>query len=143
MNRKVILLGSAVLGLFCSIQAWGAIFGDVRVVVVDPQQRPVKGAKIVLQARASKFSQSGQTDDEGQVFFRTITVGEYSIIVSADGFKRVEQPVTVVSNSAPLLRVQLELAPMAQSIEVVDRPELTGSDSPTPTTLVIALPMRR
>jgi hypothetical protein len=46
------------------------------------------------------------------------------------------QPVTVVSNSAPLLQFQLDLAPMAQSVEVVDHPELIGSDSPTPVTLI-------
>ncbi len=136
MNRKVISLGSVALVLFCSIAAWGAIFGDVRGVVLDPQQRPVKGAKIVLKSRGSEFSLSGRSDDQGRFFFRTITLGEYVITVEADGFKQLEQPVTVVSNSAPLLQFHLELAPMTQSVEVVDRPELVGSDSATPTTLL-------
>ena len=34
MNRNVLLLGYAILALFCSVEACGAIFGDVRGVVV-------------------------------------------------------------------------------------------------------------
>jgi outer membrane receptor for ferrienterochelin and colicin len=42
----------------------------------------------------------------------------------------------VVSNSAPVLQFQLAIAPMAQSVNVVESPELIGSDSPTPTVLI-------
>ena len=136
MNRNVRLSRFAFFVLLVSSEALGAIFGDIRGVVVDPQQRPVKSAKIILKAHGSEFSMSKQSDDLGRFFFRTITIGEYSISVEADGFKRVEQPVTVVSNSAPLLQFHLELAPIAQKVEVVDRPELVGSDSATPTTLL-------
>ena len=136
MNRKVLLVGFVALVMLVSIEAWSAIFGDVRGIVADPQQRPVRGAKIILKARGSDLSLSAQSDGEGRFFFRTITVGEYSISVEAKGFKSVDQPVTVVSNSAPLLQFQLELAPVTESVEVIDRPELAGSDSATPTTLL-------
>src|SRR5206468_1032884 len=60
----------------------------------------------------------------------------YLLSVEALGFKKIERPVTIVSNSAPVLQFQLEIAPMAQSVNVVESPELIGSDSPTPTVLI-------
>jgi outer membrane cobalamin receptor len=63
-------------------------------------------------------------------------VGEYLLTVEAAGFRKVEQPLTVVSGSAPVLQFQLEVAPLSQSVDIVAKPELIGSDSPTPSTLV-------
>ena len=110
--------------------------GDVRGIVHDPQHRPVKGAKVSLRARASDYSQTAQTNDQGEFSFRAVPLGEYVVTVEASGFTKTEQPVTVISDSAPVLHIQLQIAPISQGVEVVERPELIGSDSPTPTTLV-------
>jgi outer membrane cobalamin receptor len=112
------------------------VFGDVRGVVRDPQQRVIKDAKITLRARASELTLIGQTDDQGAFLLRGVPVGEYLVMIEASGFKKVEQPITVVSGSAPVLQFQLEIAPLSQSVDIVAKPELVGSDSPTQTTLV-------
>jgi outer membrane cobalamin receptor len=122
--------------LYCLATAGASVLGDVRGVVRDPQQRLIKDAKITLRARASQFTLTGVTDDDGAFFFRTVPIGEYLVTVEAAGFGTLEQPVTVVSGSAPVLQFQLEVAPLSQSVDIIAKPELIGSDSPTPTTLV-------
>ena len=110
--------------------------GNVRGVVRDPQQRPVKNATVTLRARHSDYLQSVQTNDGGEFSFRAAPLGEYTVTIEASGFTKAEQPVTVVSDNAPFLQFQLTVAPVTQGVEVVATPELIGSDSPTPTTLV-------
>ncbi|HZF38125.1 MAG TPA: carboxypeptidase regulatory-like domain-containing protein, partial [Blastocatellia bacterium] len=117
-------------------KTWAISLGDVRGIVHDPQHRPVKGSDVSLRARASSYSQNGQTNDAGEFLFRAVPLGEYVVTVEASGFTKTEQPVTVISDSAPVLHIQLQIAPVAQGVEVVARPELIGSDSPTTTTLV-------
>ncbi len=124
------------LVLFCAASSSASVFGDVRGVVRDPQQRVIKDAKITLRSRASELTLFAQTDDQGAFLLRGVPVGEYLVMIEASGFRKVEQPITVVSGSAPVLQVQLEVAPLSQSVDIVAKPELVGSDSPTPTTLV-------
>jgi outer membrane receptor for ferrienterochelin and colicin len=78
----------------------------------------------------------GQTNENGGFYFRAVTLGEYMIVIEREGFKRVEQLLTVLPDSAPVLRFQLEIASLSQTIDIVAQPELMGSDSPTPTALV-------
>src|SRR5204862_5477287 len=69
-------------------------------------------------------------------FFRAIPLGEYLLTVEAKGFRQVEQPVTVISGSAPTLQIQLAVAPLSQQINVTANPEQVAAESVTPTTLV-------
>jgi outer membrane cobalamin receptor len=126
----------ALMLMICFVGALATVLGDVRGVVRDPQQRVIKDARISLRARASEFSLTAQTGDDGAFYFRTVPIGEYVLTVEANGFRKVEQPLTVVSGSAPVLQFQLEVAPISQSVDIVANPESIGSDSPTPSTLV-------
>jgi outer membrane receptor protein involved in Fe transport len=130
------ILPCAVLVLLCAASASASIFGDVRGMVYDPHQDPVKSARVTLRARASAFSQTTQTNDVGVFLFHAVPIGEYLLTVESNGFTKIEQPVTVVSDSAPVLHFQLAVAPLSQSVDVIATPEQVGSDSPTPTTLV-------
>jgi outer membrane cobalamin receptor len=126
----------ATLVLVCVAPSSASVSGDVRGVVLDPQQRVIKDAKIALRGRASELTFLARTDDQGAFLLRGVPLGEYVVTIEATGFRSVEQPITVVSGSAPVLRFQLEVAPLSQSVDIVAKPELVGSDSPTPTTLV-------
>src|SRR5207247_8129984 len=130
MNRKRMLLFSALILLFTtSVRA--SIFGDVLGVVRDPQKQTVKDAKVTLRSRTSDLSKSGSTNDNGEFFFRGVPVGEYLVTVEANGFRKIEQSVTVVSGSAPVLQIQLEIAPLSQQMNVRATPEQVGSESAT------------
>ena len=63
----------------------------------DPQHRPVAGASVKLQAITSDWSQTAQTDDNGEFSFTTVPVGDYKITVTQAKFETAEQTVTVDS----------------------------------------------
>ena len=135
MKRKRMVMGIA-FALLCECTGLGSIFGDVRGVVRDPQQRLVAGAKVVLRSRTSEYSQTAVTDDAGGFFMHAIPIGEYLVNVDANGFSKSEQAVTVVSGSSPVLQFQLEVAALSQQVNVTAGPERVGAETATPTSLV-------
>ena len=112
------------------------IFGRIRGIVHDPQHRPLTGASIKLQAATSDWSQTAQSDDNGEFLFTAVPVGDYRIAVTQSKFEIAEQTVTVVSGSSPILHFQLAIAALNQTATVSERAESVNMDSVTPTALV-------
>ncbi len=130
------ILVCAVFIAVCTTSAWASVFGDVRGIVHDPQHRPLSGANVTIRARSSDFRRATQTNPAGEFSFRAIPVGEYLVKVESSGFSQIERPITVLSESAPILHFQLEIAPVSQQVDVLTAPDQLGSDTPTPTTLI-------
>jgi hypothetical protein len=135
MNRHHILLGVVILLLFTA-RASASAFGDVSGTVIDPQQRPIPGAKITLLSRSSSFSQTSQTNGAGQFSFRAVPIGAYTVTVESGGFSKSTLALTILSDRTTVLRVQLKIAPLSQQVEIRATPGRVDSDSPTPVTLV-------
>jgi outer membrane receptor protein involved in Fe transport len=133
MQRVLNLFGAL---LFLGSAAFGTIFGTVRGIVHDPQHRPVTGANVVLKAKASEYSQTVQTDAEGQFHFDAVPLGEYGVMVSEAGFATVQRGVTVLSGTAPILHFELPLATQSQSVTVSADSAPAQAESVTPTSLV-------
>jgi outer membrane receptor protein involved in Fe transport len=114
----------------------GTIFGTVRGIVHDPQHRPVPDAKVILKAKTSDYTQTMQTDAEGQFHFDAVPLGEYTVNVSQSAFATGQQGVTVLSGTAPILHFELQLATQSQSITVSVESAPAQTESVTPTTLV-------
>jgi hypothetical protein len=112
------------------------IFGRIQGIVHDPQHRPVAGASVKLKAITSDWSQTAQTDGNGEFSFTAVPVGDYKITVVQAKFDTAEQTVTVASNSSPILHFQLALATLKESVAVAGRAEAANPDSVTPTTLI-------
>lgn len=110
------------------------IFGKIQGIVHDPQHRPLAGASAKVQATASDWSQTTQTDDNGEFSFTSVPVGDYKISVTAPNFQAAEQNVTVASGSSPILHFQLALSSVNQTTVVVGQTEVANVDSVTPTT---------
>src|SRR5438876_11137671 len=125
-----------VLILLCTSELWASVFGDVRGIVHDPQHRPIAGASIRLRSRSSDFSRTTQTNTDGEFLFRAVPIGQYLVTIESPGFNRIEQPLTVISDSAPVLHFQMVIAPLSQRVDVVANPEQTGTDAPGLITLV-------
>jgi Carboxypeptidase regulatory-like domain/TonB dependent receptor/TonB-dependent Receptor Plug Domain len=115
---------------------YATIFGRIQGIVHDPQHRPVGGASVKLQAITSEWSQTTQTDDNGQFSFPTVPVGDYKVTVTQTNFETLEQDITVSSSSSPILHFQLAIAELNQTAVVEGRAEAPNMDSVTPTTLV-------
>ena len=113
-----------------------ASFGKIQGIVHDPQHRPIAGATVVLKATTSDYTQTTQTDADGQFEFSAVTVGDYTVTVSQPGFDGMVQTVTVTSGSAPILHFQLRLTPVSQTTTVSAPADQASTDSVTPTTLI-------
>jgi outer membrane receptor protein involved in Fe transport len=132
--QKVIALAAVVAASASPVVA--SVFGDVRGLVLDPQQKPIAGSHVTLQASPSSAPRTVQTDARGEFLFRALPLGEYVLSVESAGFAKTARALTVVSDSVPLLRLALAIAPLSESTEVVAASSIVGSDSPTPESLV-------
>jgi outer membrane receptor protein involved in Fe transport len=133
MRRAIPLF--AVLFFLASFTC-GTIFGTVRGIVHDPQHRPVSDAKVVLQANQSAYTQSVQTDSEGQFHFDAVPLGGYTVTVSQAGFETGQQSVSVLSGTAPILHFELRIEAQNQSVTVTADSAPAQTETVTPTTLV-------
>ena len=122
--------------LFLGSTALGTIFGTVRGIVHDPRHRPVSDAKVVLKAETSEYTQTVQTDGDGQFHFDAIPLGEYTVTVSQTAFATGQQAITVLSGTAPILHFELRLATQNQSITVSAEAAPAQTESVTPTSVV-------
>jgi hypothetical protein len=120
----------------CTSASYATIFGKIQGIVHDQQHRPVAGATVKVQAVTSDWSQTTQTDDNGEFSFTAVPVGDYKITVTQTKFQTSEQTVTVASGSAPVLHFQLAVAALNQSTVVVAQAEVGNVDSVTPTALI-------
>jgi len=130
------LLASFVLIVLSVAAANASVFGDVRGTVLDPQHRPIAGAKVTLLARSSSFSQTTQTDSAGDFSFRAVPVGEYTVTVESGGFSKSSLALIVLSDRTTALSVQLKIAPVSQQVEVRTTPGQVESGSATPVSLI-------
>ncbi|MGO8732240.1 MAG: carboxypeptidase regulatory-like domain-containing protein [Terriglobia bacterium] len=126
---------AVVLVLLSTLQSHATIFGRIQGIVHDPQHRPIAGASVKLQAVTSDWSQTAQSDDNGEFSFTAVPIGDYKITVIRSNFQTSEQTVTVDSGSSPILHFQLAIATVKQTTVVVGRGEVADMDSVTPTTL--------
>jgi outer membrane receptor for ferrienterochelin and colicin len=138
MRRRwlIAVFGSLHVLFILASSAGASIFGTVKLLVEDAQHRPVSGATLVLKAHASSFSQTGHTDDSGAFAFGAIPLGDYTVAASMSGFTSIETPLTVHSSWTPILRLQLQVAGVSQSVDVLAGPQAVASDSPTPSVLL-------
>ena len=116
--------------------AFATIFSTVKGVVHDPQHRPVPGAAVTLKARQADWTQMTTTDADGTFQIAAVPIGDYTVTVAVQGFNTVEQPITVVSDTAPMLHLQLTVAGVSEAVTVSGSAGDIHPDSVTPTTLV-------
>jgi outer membrane receptor protein involved in Fe transport len=122
--------------VFCLMTACAQAvdMATLRGIVHDPQHRPLPGAQVVVRGSPA-FSKTVVTDMNGE-FQLDMPAGGYTLAVSAQGFRSMEQQVTVSEGKAPVLHLQLELAGINASIEVSGAASKLNSQASTVQTLV-------
>ena len=113
-----------------------SVFGTVKVIVHDPQHRPVQNAEITVESTNSDLKQRSQTDADGIATVLNVPVGEHRISVSATSFDTQQQLVIVASGALEELHFQLAPATVQQNVEVTGTPELVNPGSSTPEALI-------
>ena len=134
-----ILLIFVVSGPFASAE----IFGRVRGVVHDPQHCPLPGALVTLRAARSQSTQTATTGPKGDFLLPAAPLGEYTVTITAEGFRTISEDLSLSSNSSPLLHFQLQLAKVNETVTVTENASSTNVDSVTPTTSVNQIEIAR
>ncbi len=125
--------------LLCMLPAsplHATVFGRVSGVVHDARHRPVAGAAVLLRAGGSQGSLTTETDADGTFRFLAVPLGAYVVEVKQAGFDTVDQPLTLASDTSPVLHLQLAIEPRKESVVVHEGEIQANTDSVTPTTLV-------
>ncbi len=112
------------------------IFGSVRGVVHDPQHRPVQGAHLTIKSQNSDWTESIDSDGNGEFAFSSVPIGNYTVTVSSSGFEQLGQNVIVQSDTTPVLHFELTIAGANERVEVPGTPVGATMDSVTPTTML-------
>jgi outer membrane receptor protein involved in Fe transport len=115
---------------------YASVFGTVKVIVHDPQHRPVNGALVEIQSRTSALKQTGTTGEDGVATILNVPVGEYEVKVVSKGFATTQQAAIVSSDRVQELHFALAVAAREETVEVSGAPELVNPSSSTPDTLV-------
>src|SRR5436305_5030109 len=133
MLRKPVI---AILLLFSSISVFASVFGTVKVIVHDPQHRPVQDAQVIVQSRSSALKLEGKTNQDGIATVLNVPAGQYDVIINASGFTAQPQPIAVASDNVQELQFALAVASAKETVEVSGTPELINPSSSTPATMV-------
>jgi hypothetical protein len=122
---------AAILLLFCSaaVTLAQSSASSLRGDVVDSSGATVVGAQVVLENKATGFSNSGRTDSLGEYRFHQIPSGKYIISVTAKGFATqskaaellVNQPATVnFSLSVQTVNTVVQVSGETHELNLVD-----------------------
>src|SRR5271154_5936308 len=116
--------------------AFATIFGSVRGIIHDPQHRPIQGAHIILKAQNSDWSQSHDSNDQGEFEFTSVPIGNYTVTVSSGSFQQVQQAVIVQSDTSPVLHFILMVAGAKETVAVSAIATEATVETVTPTTML-------
>lgn len=136
MARRLLVITGLLLLLANPVPARAEIMGTVRGVVHDPQHRPIGQAQVVLKAKGTEWTQTAKTSDSGEFEFGRVSLGEYTVEVSAPGFAAQQRPLSVASGSAPILHFELAVATVEQKVNVTESSPEVGVESARPQTTV-------
>jgi hypothetical protein len=115
-------------------RGWAAAYGSVGGIVRDGADRPVAGAKVVLESAAHTAMQQ-QTDPTGRFNFPKVAIGHYVLTISQPDFASQHQEVTVETGYFPFADIVL-LPPAALAEVTVTASRLPPVASMTPVTIV-------
>lgn len=108
----------ALVALLTAHTAFAQVSGTVRILATDQQNLPLPTAEVTIKAVASAWMQTALVNLEGEAVFPTVPVGQYVVTVTFDGFSPAERQIVVASNTVTPVAVQLQIAGLAETVEV-------------------------
>ena len=115
-------------------RGWAAAYGSLNGVVRDDSDRPLPGAKVVLESETHATLEE-QTDSTGRFNFPKVAIGHYLLTISRREFASVSEPVTVEAGYFPFANIVL-MQPSKLSEVTVTASRLPPVGSMTPITIV-------
>jgi hypothetical protein len=120
MSRSKLFAGAAVLLLLAAVAA-SAQTGTSRIIgrVFDTKQASIPGATITVINEATGVSQTQTTTDAGIFAFDSLPVGDYTLTVEQNGFKKFQKTANHLEVNTPLsIDVALEVGQVSEVVTV-------------------------
>src|SRR5271165_6241795 len=126
--------------LLCSAAGYAqSNSGAVKGSVLDQSGAAINNATVTIQNAVSKYSQTAQTDAQGNFTFANIPFNNYHVTVAAPGFQSGEQDVVVRSSVPSELKITLALGETKTEVTVSEAGDLIETDSTSHTDVDRAL----
>src|SRR6202789_673652 len=93
--------------------------GELRLTVADPAGLGVR-ATVNLASQGTQYSETFVTNQQGNVDAKRLPYGIYHLQIQARGFAAVSESVEIRSALPMDRKIQLQLAPVSQSVQVTD-----------------------
>jgi len=116
MSARVLFAVLLTAGSMLAQSITSTIVGSVK----DPSGLGVPNAKATLTEIATGAQRTAKADQLGNFVFSTLPVGEYSLVISADGFKKLEKRGIMLSaaETRPVGDLMLTIGTAAETITV-------------------------
>jgi outer membrane receptor protein involved in Fe transport len=134
LRLRILSMFSLLLAISCTSSA--SVFSTMKVIVHDPQHRPLRDAQVKLESTTSDLKLDAKTDADGVATILNVPLGYYRINITASGFGPQLQDVSIGSGTLHELHFQLSLATVEQSVEVNETTSYVNPSSTSPTTLI-------
>ncbi|HSE31165.1 MAG TPA: carboxypeptidase-like regulatory domain-containing protein, partial [Pyrinomonadaceae bacterium] len=108
--------------------------GAVRGTVYDPQRRVIAGAQIELINSETNQTRQVQSDSKGEYSIASLQPGLYRIEVTAQGFQKLEERITLAVNQEE--RVDIEMTISSHDPVIVDVSDDLKEDSVSLSTVI-------
>ena len=126
MNRTDIrLIPLIAVALIASHSAIADVGGKISGAVKDQTDAAIAGVMVTAINTATGVKQTTKTDTQGAYSFPVLSVGQYELDVTADGFRPYRRTGLVVDvNSALVIDVALQVAEQNESVTVTEASDL-------------------
>lgn len=118
-QRSIVLLSCLFVFTEASLKGQG-LTGQISGSVHDPSGSPVVAAAVALVNQGTGATRQLTSDQSGTFLFAQLLAGNYTLTISAPGFKKHEEKDIVLSSSerAVVRPIALELGALSESISV-------------------------
>lgn len=122
--------------VLCAVPVFAALFGSIRVEIRDPQGMLVPNAEVTVRSKTSEWTKKVMSDAEGQLFVEAVPIGQYSISVTAAGFRNMPEKALVVnSDTVTTIELAMDMESVEESVDVTGMVTAIAPESSTTETL--------
>ena len=110
-------------------QSTGSNSGTVRGTVLDPSGAVIMGATVEIENPVSHYTQTAQTDAQGNFELKNVPYNNYHLTANASGFQAAKQDVDVRSPIPVPVKISLTIGTAVSSVTVQEAGDLIETDS--------------
>ena len=130
-SRNIRLLGLilVVLAACLGLMAQSTVTGELAGTVTDPSGAVVASGKVALQSDATGEAQNGTTNSAGEFHFSLLRPGVYTVTVTAQGFEKTVEKVTVGLGQVANAKFKLGIAKQTETVTVEEQASMMQTDN--------------